>query len=75
MHGAAQVCNGRRYPQILVRLDKEEVLTWINRIAFTKGGTYVLCYQIMTNNASFWEYFQFETLNNLVDNAVILKMI
>ena len=40
VHGAAQVCNGRRYPQILVRLDKEEVLTWINRIAFTKEGMY-----------------------------------
>jgi hypothetical protein len=40
VHGAAQICNGQRYPQILVRLDKEEVLTWINRIAFTKEGIY-----------------------------------
>ena len=36
VHGAAQKCNGRRYPQILVRLDKDDVLTWINRIAFPK---------------------------------------
>ena len=40
VHGAGQKCNGRRYPQILVRLDKEDVLTWINNIAFTKGGMY-----------------------------------
>jgi len=45
VHGAAQVCNGRRYPQILVRLDKEEVLTWINRIAFTKGENQCLEYE------------------------------
>ena len=40
VHGSAQKCNGKRYPQILVRLDKEDVLTWINRVAFTKGGIY-----------------------------------
>ena len=38
VHGAAQRCNGR-YPQILVRLDKEDILTWINRIVFTRGRT------------------------------------
>ena len=40
VHGSAQECNGKRYPQILVRLDKEDVLTWINSFAFTKGGMY-----------------------------------
>ena len=36
VHGAAQKCNGRRFPPILVRLDKDDVITWINRIAFPK---------------------------------------
>ena len=57
LHGSAKRCNGR-YPQILVRLDKEEVLTWINRIAFTKGGMYF----VMTNRSSCWGYLQVATL-------------
>ena len=34
VHGAAQECNGGRYPPILVRIDTDEALSWINRIAF-----------------------------------------
>ena len=35
VHGAAQKCNGGRYPQILVRIDTDEALSWINSIAFS----------------------------------------
>ena len=37
IHGAAQKCNGQRYPQILIRLDTSETISWINSIAFSKG--------------------------------------
>ena len=34
VHGAAQKCNGGRYPPIFVRIDTYEALTWIRSIAF-----------------------------------------
>ena len=42
IHGAAQKCNGQRYPQILIRLDTSETISWINSIVFSKGGMYLL---------------------------------
>ena len=36
VHGAAQECNGERFPSIFVRIDSNDALTWINRIAFSK---------------------------------------
>ena len=40
VHGAAQRCNGERYPQIFVRLDTDETISWINSIAFSKGTSF-----------------------------------
>jgi len=37
VHGAAQKCNGGRYPPIFVRIDTDEALTWINSIAFSNN--------------------------------------
>ena len=34
VHGAAQKCNGGRYPAIFVRIDTSEALSWINSIVF-----------------------------------------
>ena len=34
VHGAAQRCNGGRYPPIFVRIDTELTLSWINSIVF-----------------------------------------
>jgi len=38
VHGAAQKCNGGRYPAIFVRIDTDEALSWINEIAFSKNS-------------------------------------
>ena len=40
VHGAAQRCNGQRYPQIFVRLDTDETISWINSIAFSEGMSF-----------------------------------
>ena len=32
VHGAAQRCNGGRYPPIFVRIDTDEALSWMNNI-------------------------------------------
>ena len=43
VHGAAQKCNGGRYPAIFVRIDTDEALSWINEIAFSKNsGTFIV---------------------------------
>ena len=44
VHGAAQKCNGGRYPPIFVRIDTDEALTWINSIAFSNnlGSTSIM---------------------------------
>ena len=42
VHGAPQRCDGGRYPPIFVRIDNDEALNWINRIAFSNDlGTYI----------------------------------
>jgi len=38
VHGAAQRCNGGRYPPIFVRIDTNEVLKWIKSIVFSKNS-------------------------------------
>ena len=38
VHGAAQKCNGGRYPPIFVRIDTDEALSWINSIAFSNNS-------------------------------------
>ena len=68
VHGAAQICNGQRYPQILVRLDKEEVLTWINSTAFTKRGMYVFC---PDQSVLFWGYWGLQVATLAIDNKFI----
>ena len=43
VHGAAQRCNGGRYPPIFVRIDTDEALTWINSIVFSNNsGTSIM---------------------------------
>ena len=43
VHGAAQRCNGGRYPPIFVRIDTDETLKWINSIVFSNNsGTSIL---------------------------------
>ena len=43
VHGAAQRCNGGRYPPIFVRIDTDEALKWINSIVFSKNsGTSII---------------------------------
>ena len=37
VHGGAQRCKGGRYPPIFVRIDNQEALSWINRVAFSNG--------------------------------------
>ena len=39
VHGAAQECNGERFPSIFVRIDSGDALAWINRIAFSKTSS------------------------------------
>ena len=50
VHGAAQKCNGGRYPPIFVRIDTDEALTWINSIAFSNdlGITSIMVLSIVT---------------------------
>ena len=38
VHGAAQKCNGGRYPAIFVRIDTFEALYWINQITFSNNS-------------------------------------
>ena len=44
VHGAAQECNGERFPSIFVRIDTDEALSWINSIAFSNnsGTTFIM---------------------------------
>ena len=42
VHGAAQRCNGGRYPPIFVRIDNKEALEWINSIVFNDSGTSIM---------------------------------
>ena len=42
VHGAAQKCNGGRYPPIFVRIDNKEALGWINSVVFNDSGTSIM---------------------------------
>ena len=49
VHGAAQRCDGGRYPPIFVRIDNKEALEWINSIIFNDSGASIMIVLLFLN--------------------------